>query len=437
MASLRTYFKADSQSSQTGAALAMRSSPENPATSLSQPAKWLTNLFSGPVTSGVSVTEDTTLGISAVWRAVRILGEGIAGLSGDVYQELANGDNQKVSNHRISRLLREPSPIYTGFTWRESMQAHAALRGNGISFIRRDGANNPIELRHVKPEFVQTKYDPNTGMLVYTYTDKEGNTISTDSSNIFHIPALVIGTDGVMGKSPITVHRESLGLSIAMTRYSAKLFKNGAHIDGFLTTDQSLGSEAAQRMGQSWKARYSGLENAGSTPVLEEGLKYVPLSLTPQDAMFVESYRLGNEDVARIFGVPLHMLASLERATFSNIEHQSREFVTYTLRPWVKRWEAEINRKLFTELEKAQGYYYRFNLESLLRGDSESRAKLIDAYMKWGITNRDEIRRLEGFNDSVDGTGKTHLVPANMVPAEMAGQFGSKTNQNNDSSIQQ
>jgi phage portal protein BeeE len=115
-------------------------------------------------------------------------------------------------------------------------------------------------------------------------------------------------------------------------------------------------------------------------------------------------------------------LASLERATFSNIEHQSREFVTYTLRPWVKKWEEEINRKLFTEQEKRLGYYFKFNLESLLRGDSESRARLIDTYMKWGIANRDEIRRLEGWNDSEDATGKQHFVPVNMIPAEMAGQ---------------
>lgn len=409
-----------------------RSSPENPSTSLAKPAQWLTNLFTGPVSSGVSVTEDTSLGISAVWRAVRILGEGLASLSGDVIQEV-NGNRTKVANHPVAMLLREPSPMYTGFTWMEAMQAHAAMRGNGISVIRRRGDGTPLELRHVRPENIETSYDPDSGMLVYTYTDALGNTFSTDSGNIFHVPALVLDTDDVMGKSPLTVHRESLGLSIAMTRYSAKLFKNGAHIDGFLSTDQSLGKEAAERMSKSWKARYAGIDNAGSTPVLEEGLKYVPLSLTPQDAMFVDSYRLGNEDVARIFGVPLHMLASLERATFSNIEHQSREFVTYTLRPWVKRWEAEINRKLFTEYDKARGFYYRFNLDSLLRGDSESQAKLIDAYMKWGITTRDEIRALYGFNNSQDSTGSIHLVPANMVPAEMAGQVAAKNTANEGS----
>jgi HK97 family phage portal protein len=206
-----------------------------------------------------------------------------------------------------------------------------------------------------------------------------------------------------------------------MTKYAARTFKNGAHITGFLTTDQKLSEEAAIRMAKSWKERFSGVDNAGKTPVLEEGLKFQPLSMTPEDAMFIESARLGVEEVARIFGVPLHMLGNLERATFSNIEHQSREFVMYSLRPWVKRWEEEINRKLFTESEKRRGFYYRFNLDSLLRGDSEARSKLIDTYMKWGILNRDEVRKLEGFNNSDDGTGSTHYVPVNMVPAEMAG----------------
>ena len=396
-----------------------RNSPENPATSLSRPAAWLFSLFGQPASSGVRVTGDTALSIAAVYRAIRILAEGVAGLQGGVYRDV-DGSRIEQPAHWLNFTMREPSPLYTGFTWREAMQAQAALRGNGISLIRRNADNQVIELRNINPDLVETRYED--GVLLYMFRDEQGNTRSTTSDNVLHIPALVMDMDTAMGKSPLAVHRETLGLNIAMTQYAARTFKNGAHISGFLTTEQKLSEEAAMRMAKSWKERFSGVENAGKTPVLEEGLKFQPLSMTPEDARFIESARLGVEEVARIFGVPLHMLGNLERATFSNIEHQSREFVMYSLRPWVKRWEEEINRKLFTESEKRRGIYWRFNLDSLLRGDSEARAKLISEYMKWGILTRDEVRRLEGFNDSSDTTGDKHYVPVNMVPAEMAGQ---------------
>jgi HK97 family phage portal protein len=395
--------------------VAFRNSPENPRTSLSNPSSWLTSLFSGPVSSGVNVTQDTSLGIGAVYRAVLVLGEGVAGLQGEVIQEDRKGTKKRHPQHRVARQMSEPSVLYTGFTFKQMITAFAALRGNGIAKINPDGTFSVID-----PGTVKTEFSGNT--LVYFYQDEKGVSKTADSSEILHIPALVMEPGRVLGKSPLEVHRETIGLSIAQTRYAGKFFKNGAHIDGFLSTDQKLSPEGIDRMAKSWRSRYTGVDNAGSTPVLEEGMKYIPLSLNPQDAMFIEASQLSVQEVARIFGVPLHMLASLERATFSNIEHQSREFVTYTLRPWVKRWEEEINRKLFTESEKRNGYYYRFNLESLLRGDSESRAKLIDTYMKWGIANRDEIRRLEGWNDSEDSTGQTYFVPVNMIPAEMAGQ---------------
>lgn len=392
-----------------------RNSPERPSTNLSNPASWFTALFQGPTAAGVAVNQDTSLGVAAIWRAVRILGEGVAGLQGEVIREDRSG-KKRYPNHRVVRQLNQPSELYTGFTFKEMITGFAALQGNGIARINQDGTFEVIN-----PSTVETRFDGQR--LRFLYPDDKGQVIVADSSEVLHIPALVMDTKTGMGKSPLSVHRETIGLSIAQTRYAGKFFRNGAHIDGFLSTEQKLSPGALERMGKSWNAKYSGLDNVGRTPVLEEGTKYVPLSLSPKDALFVESSQLSVQEIARIFGVPLHMLASLERATFSNIEHQSREFVTYTLRPWVKRWEEEINRKLFTESEKRNGYYYRFNLESLLRGDSEAQAKLIDTYMKWGIATRDEIRSMYGWNPSEDETGGTHFVPVNMIPAEQAGQM--------------
>lgn len=385
-------------------------------TTLSSPDNWFLSLFRQPSSSGVTVNDETSLGLSAVWAAVRILSESIASLSWDIYTEDENGNRVAQPNHPVARLLRKPHALYSSYTWFEMMQAFAALRGNAISVIMRDKAGRPKGLRCFPVDQIQVLYrDEKIYYRVYDHLAL--GTFVVDYDDVIHLRALVMDPVSGWGKNPIEVHRESLGLGIAAQQYGGKFFKNGAHISGFLSTDQKLTAEAAERMRKSWQQRFGGLENGGATPVLEEGLKYVPLSLSPADSRYIETSRLSIEDVARIYRVPLHMLASLERATFSNIEHQSREFAMHTLRPWVKRWEDEINSKLFSD--RVQGTtYFRFNLDSLLRGDSESRAKLIDTYMKWGLLTVNEIRRIEGFNATATGEGDVHLFPTNMAPLD-------------------
>ncbi len=389
-----------------------RASPENPSVSLADPGAWFVNLFGGQAESGVNVNKETALSISAVWRAIKILSEGVASLKWDVIEEDENGNKRIAKDHIVYKLLHEPSELYTGFSWREMMQSNIELHGNGYTVIIRDRITGaPKELRHFRPD--QVKPYLKNGQLLYELTNAENKKAVVFSADVIHIPSLAVDGDGITGKSPLTVHKESLGLSIATTKYGAKFFKNGAHIAGYLTTEGKLDDKAAKRMSKSWKMRYTGVEKVGTTPVLEQGLKYQPLSLSPHDAMFIETNKVNVEDVARIFGVPLHLLGDLKNATFSNIEHQSQEFVMHTLRPRVKRWEAELNRKLFMEDEKAR-FKVRANLNSLTRGDTESQSKMIDTVMKWGIGNRDEVRRtFFDWNDISDGSGKKYYVPLN------------------------
>ena len=381
---------------------------------LGSPAYWLRNAIGGGVSeTGITVNANNSLGVTAVWRAVKIISEGIAGLDKGVFSKDSDGNTIEKNTHYLNKLLTEPYDRYTGFTFFESMQANACLRGNAYAAIIRDESGRPINLVMINPSFVSVMFDTNRNFYYQVTNDKhEVEIVYPD--DILHIPSLVLESDHIVGKSPIQVHRESLGLSLATTKYASRFFKNGAHVSGYLSTDGSLKPDAAQRMAESWRRRFGGINNVGKTPVLEEGLKYYPLSLNPQDAMFVETHRLNVEDVSRIFGVPAHMLSSLDRATFSNIEHQSREYVTHTLTPWARRWESELKRKLVPERDKSR-MSILFNMDSLLRGDSESRAKLIDTYMKWGVLNRDEIRRMEGFNDIEDGSGKKYYVPLNMT----------------------
>jgi len=190
-----------------------------------------------------------------------------------------------------------------------------------------------------------------------------------------------------------------------------------------------LTAEARDRVTDSFSKNYLGLSNAGKVPVLDVGMKFVPLSLSPDDAQFVESHKLSIPEVARIFNIPPHLIADLDRSTFNNIEQLSREFVTYTLRPWIKQWEAELNRKLFLEEEKGR-FRVRFNINSLLRGDTASQSQQIDTVMKWGIMSINEVRQTFFDMNPIDGeVGDKNLVPLNMVDPQQG------NNENNTENV--
>jgi HK97 family phage portal protein len=380
-------------------------------------------MFGGPMSdSGVTVNHETAQRHSAVWACVKIMSEAVSSLSGDVIQDLPNGDRQKLPNHPVAKVLRSPMPgMYNGNTWFETMQAWKTLRGNAISLIIRNGVGTPKSLRHFPLDQVTIDFDPINQMTYYTFWDRHTNKhIIEEAGNVIHIRSMVWDTEEGWGKSPIQVHRNSIGLHLAGQEYMGGILKNGAHIPGILTTDAKLTPESAERLAKSWRARFGGSVNAGNTPVLEQGLKYQALNLSPADAQWLEVNNATIQDVARIFGVPLHMLGSLERSTNNNIEQQALEFVTQTLRPLIKIWEAEFS-KLFAPRDQGK-VYFKFDLNSLLRGDVKTRATLYDTLLKWGAVNVDEVRRLEGFNAIATGEGKTHLYPVNMAPFDKLGQ---------------
>jgi HK97 family phage portal protein len=197
--------------------------------------------------------------------------------------------------------------------------------------------------------------------------------------------------------------------------YAADLYANGAQLAGVLSTDQALTQDQVQRLTESWSKRYSGAGNRNKTAVLEVGMKYQAIGLSPADAQYAQTAKLSIEDVSRITGVPLHMLSQLDRATFSNIEQQSIEFYQNTIRPWAKRIEEEFTRKLIPETDKGRAYI-RFNLDGILRGDTVARSNYYRTMFNIGALSPNEIRRLENMN-TVEG-GDTYYVPLNMVDGD-------------------
>jgi HK97 family phage portal protein len=382
---------------------AFRASPNNPSTSLANPASWM---FDGAASkTGIAVTEDSAMRLSAVFGAVRVISETIASLPWEVKQD-AGDSTRSASAHPINKLIHHPNGMMTDFNFREVCQAHLCLHGNAFIAIRRNEAGQPVKLIPVHPDRVEVK----------VYKDEKFYTIDQgketfDDTEMIHI--LGLSFDGIIGKSVIEAARESIGLGLAADQFGGSFFGNGANVSAILTHPGRLSDEAYKRLMASWARRYSGLDNAHKTAILEEGMNLQKVSISPQESQFLETRKFGVEDIARFFRIPLAYLGSLENSsTRANIEEQGIQFQRNTVLPWVKRWEAEFNRKLFPGQEN---YFIRMNMDGLLRGDISSRYSSYAVARQWGWLSVNDIRKHESL-EPIDG-GDVYLQPLNMVEA--------------------
>ncbi len=227
--------------------------------------------------------------------------------------------------------------------------------------------------------------------------------------------------DGLVGYSPIAMAKNAIGMAIACEEYGAKFFANGAAPGGVLEHPGTI--KDPQRVRESWQSTFGGSGNANKIAVLEEGMKYTPIGISPEQAQFLETRKFQINEIARIFRVPPHMVGDLEKSSFSNIEQQSLEFVKYTLDPWVIRWEQSIQRSLLSPSEKS-AYFVKFNLEGLLRGDYQSRMNGYAIGRQNGWMSANDIRELENLDRiPVEDGGDLYLINGNMLPLQNAGAF--------------
>ena len=241
-------------------------------------------------------------------------------------------------------------------------------------------------------------------------------------SDVLHVPGL--GFDGLVGYSPIAMAKNAIGLSIATEEYGAKFFANGATPGGLLEFPGTVKNPDVIR--ESWNKGFSG-SNSHKIAILEEGMHYTPISISPNEAQFLETRKFQIDEIARIFRVPPHMVGDLEKSSFSNIEQQSLEFVKYTLEPWIVRWEQSINRALLSESEKA-AYFVKFNVDGLLRGDYQSRMNGYATARQNGWMSANDIRELENLDlTPPELGGDLYLINGNMTKLEDAGIFAATT----------
>ena len=356
----------------------------------------------GKAASGEQVDEKSAMQIVTVYACVRLLAESVAGLPLHLYRftDTQESGKEKAKDHPLYRLLYfMPNPEMTSFSFRETMMTHLLLWGNCYAQIVRDGRNGILGLYPLLPENVEVDRDEKGEIyyIYHAYTDEKPGENNRDiffrKDEIFHVPGL--GFNGLVGFSPIAMMKNALGTTLAVEKYGSSFFRNGAQPSGVLEHPGVLKDPSKIR--ENWSDVYGGANNAHKVAVLEEGMQYKPISLPPEDSQFLSTRQFGVTEICRIFRCPPHLLQDLEHATFSNIEHQSIDFVMHTLMPWLVRFEQAIIKDLLLP-EEQDTYYPKFNVDGLLRGDYQSRMQGYATGISNGFLSPNDVRRLENLD---------------------------------------
>lgn len=358
--------------------------------------------------AGHQMTGDAAMRLTAVYACVRVLAESVSMLPFVLYTEGADGSKKPNKKHWLYRLLAvRPNDFQNPMEFREMMQMHAALRGNAFAEIVSNGGGVVTDLIPIHPDRITVEMLGETNWR-YVVANADGSTRIITRGRMFHLRAL--SCDGVVGINPIAAARESIATGLSAQQYGYRYFDNDATPGGWIEFPGQFKDDEQRRIfREQWQRQQAG-RNRHKTAVLEMGMKYNPIQITNQDAQYLETRKFSVSEIARLFRIPPHMIGDLEKATFSNIEQQSLEFVVHTLTPWLVRWEEAIR---YAFLEADDGLNVEFPTRSLLRGDAAARS----AYYHNGILDgwmvRNEARKFEGL-DPIDGLDEP-LRPLNMV----------------------
>lgn len=367
-----------------------------------------------PTAAGVAVNDVSALTLTAVFCAVRLLSETLSSLPLFILHSKPDGDRERLPTHPLYSVLHDQAnPEQTAMEFRETLQGHLELRGNAFAEIVRDGGGRVRELWPLHPDRVRP-VRAESGALVYEVRLPKGqSTVVLSADRILHLRGF--GSNGITGYSTIALMAESVGLGLGAQEYAARFFGNDGTPGGVLQTDKKLSDPAHARLKESWNLQHGGLSNRHRMAILEEGLKWTQVGVTPEDAQILESRKFTVTEVARMFNVPPHKLKDLERSTFSNIEHQAIEFVQDAIRPRCVRWEQRLMSALLSPQDRASGIFIEHQVDGLLRGDFKTRMDGYAVGRNGGWLSANDIRRLENWNKIENGD--IYLQPVNYVEA--------------------
>lgn len=377
---------------------------------------WLADALGGaPSPTGVRVTPEKALGITAFWNGVRIISQTIASLPLEVYERMDDGSRRLAREHPVYRLLHvRPNPYMTPFTFKEIRAAHVLVWGDSFAEIERDRAGRPIALWPLLPD--RTGVEVRDGKKVY-WTIVNGVKVYLSADRVLHVPGL--GFDGLRGYSVLKLFRDSLGLTVAANEYGAQFFGNSGRPSGVLVHPGKLDDAERARIREEWNQLHSGLTKAQRTAVLWGGMKFEPITMPPEDAQFLQTRSMQIDEVARILNINPILLQKTDGATTwgTAISQFLVAFAKFTITPWLEREEDVLNYDLFTEQERGR-YYCKYNVAALLRGDLKTQAEILEIERRNGIINADEWRELTERNPLPGGQGKLYFMPLNMAPIQ-------------------
>jgi HK97 family phage portal protein len=406
-------------------------SPENPSTSLGNPAQWLVDWFTGggQTYTGIPVNELNAVRATTVFRCISIIANTVASLPWNVYRRTRDGGRELAADHPVQRLLHDqPNPVTSSYTFRQILVASLLTNGNGYAVIGRSNANRVLDLLQFPPQNVSVdrKGEPGSWRLEYEVR-AEGKRYDIPATDMIHVPGL--GFDGVKGISVIAaVGRQSIGLALALEEFQARIHANAARPSGVVQVDKSLSTEALANLRAAFEGLYGGREKVGKTVFLDKGMTWQAMQIDPNDAQTLESRRFQVTDICRIYGVPPHLVGEVEKSTSwgTGIEQQTIGFVEYVIRPWLVSIEQEFNRKLFATTR----YFCEFGLEGLLRGDSKARADFYAKAIQNAWMKPNEVRRRENLPRDPDGDRL--LYPRNLGPLDRIDEHGNNPGGSND-----
>lgn len=391
---------------------------EQKSVNLSAPTSIL-GAFGGQSSSGITISQDVALTQSAFYGAVKIISEDVAKLPLRVKKRSADGGSVIAKKHPLSKVLAKPNSWQTLFELLEFAVFCLVVRGNAYVVILRDGKGRPEQLVPISPDRVTLLTDTEGDIWYQIGRGSQheqavlrDQPLTIPARDVLHIRGL--SRNGLVGMSLLEQARETLGLAIATELHGARLFAAGARLSGVLEHPGRLSDNGATRLRAMFDSTFSGVNNFGKTAVLEEGMKYTTIAMTSTDAEWLASRKFQVEEIARFFRIPLHMLQSLDKASFNNIEHQSRSYYDQTLMSYLERIEAAFDTKFDLESDDC---YTEFDTSKLLRADMKSRYEAYAIARQWGWKSANDILVAEGDNP-IGPSGDIYLVPMNMIPAE-------------------
>ena len=371
---------------------------------------WLADRY-GASESGISVNEENALRLLYVFSCINVLSQTLAQIPLRLMRRRDDGSSVPVEDNSLYDMVAlSPSEHMSSYVWRQTAEAHRQGWGNCFTRIVRKGSRiESLQLMLPGDTTIRRESD---GSIVYDYKPEYGRAERLSSLDVIHVP--FIGYDGVQGRSPIQIARDSIGLGMAIQSSGSQFFRNGATVKGVIETEHQ--PEALSKFVKALKESFMGAQNANQTPILPKGMSYKPVTINPDDAQTLETMKYNRTQICGMYRVPPSFIQDHERSTFTNAAEQDRHFVKYTVAPNTTVWEQELSRKLLTKRQIGLGLFFRHDTDDFLRGSMAERYAAYNTALQGGWMSPNEVRAKENMK-LIPGLDKP-FVPTNLQPKD-------------------